>query len=180
MAGIWMNEKATRKGKFPIVLRRDGTVVDWPHFVLGFRDPCTPAALRAYAIDAEHRGLDARYVEDVLILASEAQRWREAHGDGDPDAPRHRTDDPGVIEWANMSPRPTLRGYFEVVMERAFREAEAEMGPRPLDDWREDVGPVLWWRFPVEEPPYVGTPLDDSWPGYHTHWTELSVPEPPR
>ena len=70
----------------------------------------------------------------------------------------------------------------------------------PLSDWHEDIGPVLWWRFPVQEPPYVGTPWDagravevtirDSvrdykyieniggWPGYHTHWTPL--PDAPR
>lgn len=184
MAGVWKNAEATREGKFPIVLRRDGSVVDWPHFVLGFRDPCTPAALRAYALAADLRGLDPRYAEDVLALASEAARWREEHGDGDPDAPRHRVDDPGVIEWANMSPRPDLRGYFHVVMERAFRAAEADGmddgRARPLDEWREDDGPALWWRFPVEEPPYSGTPLDAEWPGYHTHWTVIEVPEPPR
>lgn len=26
--------------------------------------------------------------------------------------------------------------------------------------WSEDDGNVLWWRLPVSEPPYVGTPLD--------------------
>ena len=51
--------------------------------------------------------------------------------------------------------------------------------PRPLEDWGEDYGDVLWWRFPIEEPPYVGSPLDEKWPGYHTHWTPISVPEPP-
>jgi len=74
---------------------------------------------------------------------------------------------------------------------------------RTLAEWHEDHGPVLWWRFPIEEPPYVGTPLDrghtvelhtqDSptpriatrtsiggWPGYHTHWTPLPpLPIPP-
>jgi hypothetical protein len=63
---------------------------------------------------------------------------------------------------------------------------------RPLSEWNEDVGDVLWWAFPVEEAPYVGTPLDlgqtvelhahkgllsravvGGWPGYHTHWTPL-------
>ncbi len=51
--------------------------------------------------------------------------------------------------------------------------------PKPLDAWHEEVGPVLWWLFPVKEPPYVGTPIDDDWPGYHTHWTEIAVPDPP-
>lgn len=47
---------------------------------------------------------------------------------------------------------------------------------RPLDEWHEDDGPVVWWRFPVEEPAWIGTPLDDDWiDGYYTHWT----PHPP-
>lgn len=31
---------------------------------------------------------------------------------------------------------------------------------RPLSDYHEDMGPVLWWKFPVVEPPYVGRPND--------------------
>jgi len=47
---------------------------------------------------------------------------------------------------------------------------------RPLADWDERDSNVLWWMFPVVEPPYVGTPLDDDWPGYHTHWTPIDIP----
>jgi hypothetical protein len=51
---------------------------------------------------------------------------------------------------------------------------------RHLIEWGETAGDVLWWRFPVEEPPYVGSPLCDDWPGYHTHWTPLPpVPREP-
>lgn len=46
---------------------------------------------------------------------------------------------------------------------------------RTLDEYHEDDGPVVWWRFPVIEPSYIGTPGDDSWPSDHTHWT----PHPP-
>lgn len=49
--------------------------------------------------------------------------------------------------------------------------------PRPLEEWGEDYGDVLWWKFPIEEPPYVGSPLDERWPGYHTHWTPIPVPK---
>jgi len=49
--------------------------------------------------------------------------------------------------------------------------------PIPADEWSEDDGDVLWWRLPVEEPPYVGSPLCDDWlPGYYTHFTRLQVP----
>ena len=78
---------------------------------------------------------------------------------------------------------------------------------RPLDEWHEDIGPVMWWKFPLVEAPYVGSPLDcgqtvevvtryyegagevvekllrysvGGWPGYHTHWTPLPpAPEAP-
>lgn len=88
-----------------------------------------------------------------------------------------------------------LRAIYEAIPE----EAEAPPGSedrqhiaRPLSEWHEDIGPVLWWCFPVEEAPYVGSPLDlgrtvevhtsegvvsrfmvGGWPGYHTHWTPL-------
>ncbi|MDO7841119.1 hypothetical protein [Sphingomonas immobilis] len=32
--------------------------------------------------------------------------------------------------------------------------------PRPLEDWHEDCGDVLWWLWPIEQAPWVGTPLD--------------------
>lgn len=69
---------------------------------------------------------------------------------------------------------------------------------RTLAEWTEEDGPVLWWKFPVTEPPYVGTPNDSGqvvdvtikacdtdklmrthvggWPGYHTHWTPIPLP----
>lgn len=51
--------------------------------------------------------------------------------------------------------------------------------PRRLSDWDEYDGNVLWWRFPINEPPYVGTPLDDDFPPYVTHWTPLELPYEP-
>ncbi len=80
-----------------------------------------------------------------------------------------------------------------------IRLVSAQEIARPLSEWGEDHGAVLWWTFPIEEPPYVGTPLDlpqkykftindqvmaeyeqGGWPGYHTHWTPLpDVPVAP-
>lgn len=53
---------------------------------------------------------------------------------------------------------------------------------QPLNDWHEDMGVCLWWTFPIQEPPYVGDPLCDDWPGMHTHFTRLTndkLPTPP-
>jgi hypothetical protein len=89
--------------------------------------------------------------------------------------------------------RETWRGQ---TMKHLYTEAE----------WTEEDGPVLWWKFPVTEPPWVGTPLccgrtmrvriccgldsneielthdepGDGWPGYHTHWQRIKVPKEPR
>ena len=75
-----------------------------------------------------------------------------------------------------------------------------------LEDWTEEDGDVLWWKFPVSEAPYVGTPRDlgrmmririccgrsdneielthnepgGGWPGYHTHWQRIPIPEAPQ
>lgn len=59
------------------------------------------------------------------------------------------------------------------------RKAHIAERPRPLEDWHDDIGPVLWWTFPIDEPPYVGCPNSDDWPGYHTHWTPVFLPRDP-
>lgn len=47
--------------------------------------------------------------------------------------------------------------------ERILTQATASNALRPLDEWHEDDGPVLWWHWPIQEPPWVGTPLDSDW-----------------
>lgn len=42
---------------------------------------------------------------------------------------------------------------------------------KPKSEWHEDHGYVTWWKFPVREPAWIGSPLCSDWPGYHTHWT---------
>jgi hypothetical protein len=96
MARLWRNKQETREGKY-LVTRRDGSIPDWPHFVIGARDPAAPAALRAYAEEAERHGYDPDYVSDLRVLAEEFEGYRLDHGKGDPDAPPHRRDDPETI-----------------------------------------------------------------------------------
>ena len=61
-----------------------------------------------------------------------------------------------------------------------LNESEYIPGPvvyaSPISKYHEDMGSVLWWKFPIEEPPYVGSPLDTEWPGYHTHFTHFKTP----
>jgi len=43
-----------------------------------------------------------------------------------------------------------------------------------IDDYHEDEGCVLFWKLPVVEPPYCGTPNDTGFlEGYYTHWTPI-------
>lgn len=82
-----------------LVVRRDGTVPKWPAFVLGSRDPAAPAALRAYAKEAEKLGMDPHYVRMVLDTAEQFEDYRSKEGGSDPDAPPlQRTDDWAVLE----------------------------------------------------------------------------------
>jgi hypothetical protein len=96
MQGLWRDDPATPEGKY-LVKRRDGTVVEWPSFTLGARDPCAPAALRAYAAEARSVGLEIGFANSVDRLADEFDEYRSSHGDGDPDRGRHREDDPATV-----------------------------------------------------------------------------------
>ena len=49
-----------------------------------------------------------------------------------------------------------------------------------LEDWREEDGDCLWWRFPIEEPPYCGGPLDCKFPNDVTHFTIIAIPKEPK
>jgi hypothetical protein len=55
-------------------------------------------------------------------------------------------------------------------------ELEETLEPKHIDEWYEEDGDCLWWSFPIEEPPYCGTPLDCDFPNCVTHFTKLIVP----
>jgi hypothetical protein len=96
-SGLWRKNPDTPEGKY-LVKRRDGTVVEWPSFVLGAKDPAAPAALEAYAKEAERLGFDENYVADIRQLADEFWNYMNEHGKGDPDRGRHRTDDEATVD----------------------------------------------------------------------------------
>ncbi len=74
-----------------------------------------------------------------------------------------------------------------LVKARSPYEAAEKVGiiARPAEEYHEDYGDVLWWHFPIEEPPEVGTPNTFDRYGhpivteYHTHWTPLPIPSEP-
>ena len=69
------------------------------------------------------------------------------------------------------------RCSFEIVEDLKKLDEPQKVKARLAKHWDEDLGDCLWWDFPVEEPPYCGTPLDDDFPKYKTHFTELHIPE---
>lgn len=93
---IWAKTEEFSEGKF-LVVRRDGSVPHWPHFVIGARDPAAVPALHAYADAAEKLGHDPAFAASIRELASDFQAYRAEQGNGDPDAAPHRADNPEVI-----------------------------------------------------------------------------------
>jgi hypothetical protein len=72
---VWAKTEEFSEGKF-LVVRRDGSVPHWPHFVIGARDPAAPEALRGYADVCERLGFEAEYVASVRELAGDFYNYR--------------------------------------------------------------------------------------------------------
>jgi len=101
-----------------------------------------------------------RLIFDIKALAAESEGVAGLHQNGD------------VAPWSDL----LEEGEFSPWLGDAIADARQALAPEvaiPGERYHEDDGPVLWWRFPVEEPPYAGTPNDSDWPGYHTHFTPL-------
>ena len=96
LTGLWRDNPETPEGKY-LVKRRDGTIVEWPNFVMGAKDPAAPAGLRGYADEAERLGFNPGYVAGIRRLADEWPAYRAEYGEGDPDRGRHREDDPVTV-----------------------------------------------------------------------------------
>jgi hypothetical protein len=66
------------------------------------------------------------------------------------------------------------RDRLHAEVERLRAELARLTTLRPASEWRDDDGDVLWWRLPVEEPPYVGSPMEYGWrDDYYTHFSPL-------
>lgn len=113
---IWAKTDGdVKEGKY-LVVRRDGTIPEWPHFVMGGYDPCVPVALLAYAAAARKRGYDEAYCQSIEELAADfalLSATPRAVSVADPDAGPHRKDNPAVInmmrgngDLTTLSPSP--------------------------------------------------------------------------
>lgn len=50
---------------------------------------------------------------------------------------------------------------------------------RHISEWRESMGPVLWWRDGTDDHPYVGTPHDINFDDTYKWWSPIDIPEIP-
>ena len=80
---------------------------------------------------------------------------------------------------ADAEADPEGKGWLKVYAAPQASEAVSQpLIARALDEWHEDDGPVTWWAWCghewAGEAPWNGTPLDQDWPGYHTHWTPIT------
>lgn len=95
MAKIWVKGTEAPEGKY-LVVRRDGTIPEWGHFVLSYTDPATPVALNAYAHACEMLDMDPEYVASLRELAQELSELPR-DPKSDPDSGPHRKDLPAVV-----------------------------------------------------------------------------------
>ena len=98
----------------------------------------------------------------VLDLADRASLMRVVWGCAVMLDPRNRCVDPNSD---TIELHPAAKAGF------------ASKQPRPLSEWSEAEGRVLWWRLPTTEAPWLGRPVDVDWPSQHTHWTPVTVPD---
>jgi hypothetical protein len=83
-------------------------------------------------------------------------------------------------EWASIT---DLRRENDE-LKAQVRAAQPPGVARPASEWHEDMGDVLWWKFPIDSAPYCGSPLDSHWQEHEldkvfTHWTPLQLPADP-
>jgi hypothetical protein len=119
-----------------------------------------------------HRQLIGEVTTERDALKAEVERLREER---DVLASEHaECPDRQKAALALLSERAQLQEAFERATKKAA-EGKRLTTPRLPAEWHEDHGTVLWWRFPVVEPPWVGSPLDDEWEeeADFTHWTPL-------
>lgn len=84
-----------------------------------------------------------------------------------------------VRQLAEGNHGPDVKALANEVLESRERVA-ALFILRPLSEYDDGLGSVLWHHLPIQEPPEVcGSPCDlpEGYPdGWHTHWSPLPDP----
>ena len=124
------------------------------------------------------------YADKVIEVLEESGMLKPA----DPTPPQTRDFRDLVDEIAGRWNVETPIG-FATDLANAVRDEAARMSPaasgevvaKTFEDWQEADGNVLWWKSPIDEPPYVGTPIDTDWPfsDYSSDslwWTRIVIP----
>lgn len=143
-------------------------------------DPIRAALERLVELDASSCMQDAKWASKYENAIADAIEALAAQ----PPAPAPASDGEReeLAQWIDSIMTPSFADPDGVIYRRFARAATLIRQPAPApaavpaEQWHEDMGPVFWWRFPVEEPPYCGSPLDTDWPGYHTHFTPPAIP----
>ena len=133
-------------------------------------------------------------------ITSEEMRWCQ-----NAPQPIPPEGDGWVLQSCNTTPGPEGAYYFHFCWQREARAGVVRKDPKvlydcdsvreelnlvraelnsyeklhPLASWHEDDGPAMWWSLPIQETPYVGSPTDDDFPDFVTHWSKLLVPNEP-
>lgn len=74
--------------------------------------------------------------------------------------------------------RETLVDRSTTLEETAARlnaELNSTRMARPLSEWKQEQGPVLWIKRPFDGRMWFGSPLDQGYPGAYAYW--LPVPK---
>lgn len=84
------------------------------------------------------------------------------------------------LTWCNTDKQiPHAIWHLEQVLPNMKAAPTPEITARTIEEWHEEIGDVLWWMFPIQEPPYCGNPLDSDWLDCYTHWTPFECPDAP-
>lgn len=130
------------------------------------------------AMDVTYGGLRAGIKAYLATLPSEIPLIK-------PDASRYEIAERAIADCFPRSADPTgiyhldsgnLQALAQTAIEIYEQSKKRELIARPESEWHEETGNVLWWNFPIDEPPYAGTPLDSDFPEYKTHWTPIENP----
>lgn len=78
---------------------------------------------------------------------------------------------PGARALATAELIPLMRNNLKALLD-AYKEFTVLITVRPASEYQDEYGDVLWWNFPVCEPPHFSSPSSSDWPG--DRWSHFS------